>query len=394
MPLGLFPYPEVRVTFGRGALRVEAPWLESRIDASMALPEFGDLGDGGSLPASVTARVLSRLVSSERVLALPYWQTRPRDEGECPPAARAPFPADTDVLGHLVANGLSLVGGAWEWPLEEVLELSRSGEAYDPLALYCAVRRHTLLAQGRLARLGYDVRERLAPLADSHASEGARAEAHSLATRLVHLNREVTRAAPTLLAPAASMEGEPGRLLEIFMRAERGHDAFATSSLRLLTGNLAACALPTPVPALRFLLELLGHCARSHPVALAFVIGAFEGLPHDEAPWTPWDALASLDARHATRGVGAHSEINRRESHADVAFALSRACGPIGTEEACVSVRLAELCARARNAALEEAYSSTGLKIQHSAEEGAKERTVSSKSAGHAPEEGMAHASK
>ncbi len=336
---------------------LKAPWMHSIVDG---FPQ-------GQGPGS-----LAELYHHEKVRRLPYWFHPPRLATRLTPDQNSEA-LDEELLANLFLQSRNLLATDFSWPLDAIMEPAHcpdEPELLDPLSLFGSIQRLILLDSMEMDDWGLHVHEAL-----QHATAS---EKNQLLQTLVHISHEVTRLAPQAIHRAMRLSGLAESCMKNFLDDERDHDVFAKRSLQLLTKDQESCALFHAPLELPLLIDLLAICASTSPLGLATCLFIFEGLSYDSPVWTPWTELAKGDPEHNRRGVGRHTAINEKARHGDIGYQLAKVLPGQSPADACLAIRLTELCMLLRKQLFAKVYSSTGLVMRQIARVGGVETTPGS----------------
>ncbi len=351
-------FPEVDATRQDSAIWVlKAPWMHSVIDG---------------FPHGQGPGTLAELYHFEKVRRLPYWFHPPRPASELV-CDQNPGLLDEQALTDLFLQSQSILETHFTWSLDAIIEAAQcpdDSNSLDPLSLYGGLQRLILLDNLEIDDWGTQIHEAF--------KQSPVSQTNQLLQTLVHISHEVTRRAPQAIHRALRLSGRAESCVKNFLADEKDHDVFAKKSLQLLTQDQESCSLFHAPHELSLLIELLAFCARTSPLGLASCLFIFEGLSYDGPVWTPWTELAKINPEHDRRGVGRHTAINDRARHGDIGYQLAKVLPAQSLADACLAIRLTELCMLLRKQLLAKVYSSTGLLIRQIARVGGVETTPGS----------------
>jgi len=141
--------------------------------------------------------------------------------------------------------------------------------------------------------------------------------------------------APGLIAPAiaTAVSAQRRAMLEGFLLAERGHDAFVKKALAAVGIEVTQAWQNRPLPSTLFLAASLSVYAKQHPLSFYAALSLFE-KPQPEFI----DLFESCCDRQGLpaefhRPLRAHAELNEREGHGDIGQALLATVSLVGEEE-------------------------------------------------------------
>lgn len=240
-----------------------------------------------------------------------------------------------DYHRETIGNADEFIPQKWNWDIQQVKELAAiDSDSYDPLSVYSYIRERRHLDDVTAAK---EYREQLDYLLTHDENRFFEAIGTSLVQGLY-----VTENCTGCLRPALETFKEAYYEVKSFINEEEGHDQYVLETLNELPVNWKKLPLFNET---RFLMLVLKHTAKYHPLAFSCIVSQFE-----EPGYQPYDPTAEILIRssrpEAAKGVQKHFDINKLGNHAETGAEFALNLQAIELNELNMAMRFTELSKR------------------------------------------------